>query len=120
MSTDLRLVTETQTFNLGDIDPSQIKVEKVASTAAATRCDAAPTFACDEAVIGLHTSKQKQAIKSHRVMEFPKVAGADHMSVSDSMDDSAVLWVNNLEYLPRLVAALKHGIELCGGKPSAF
>lgn len=119
LSTDM-VSSETEAFSLADIDPSRIKVEKIASTAAATLCDAAPTFTCDEALIGLHTRNQKQAIKTHRVAEFPKLAGADHMSISDSMDDSAVLWVNDLEYLPRLVTALKNGIELCGGKPSSF
>lgn len=120
LSTDMHLVSDTQTFNLSDIDPSRIKVEKVASTASASRCEMFPNSPCDEAVVGLHTRNQKQAIKSHRIVEFPKLAGADHMSVSDSMDDSAFLWVNDLEYLPRLVTALKHGIELCGGKASSF
>jgi hypothetical protein len=120
MSTDVHLVSETETFNLGDIDPTRIKIEKVASTADAMLCDDAPTSTCDEADIGLHTRNQKEAIKSHRVMEYPKLTGADHMSVTDSMGDSAFLFVNNLEYLPRLVTALKHGIELCGGKPSSF
>jgi hypothetical protein len=120
LSTDMHLVSDTQTFNLSDIDPSRIKVEKVASTASASLCEMFPNSACDEAVIGLHTRNQKQAIKGHRVTKFPKLTGADHMSVRDSMDDSAFLWVNDLEYLPRLVTALKHGIELCGGKPSSF
>jgi hypothetical protein len=120
LSTDVHLVTETETFNLGDIDPTRIKVEKIAGTAAAMRCDINPDLTCDEAEIGLHTRNQKQAIKDHRVMEYPKETGAAHMSVTDSLDDSAFLFVNDLEYLPRLVTALKHGIELCGGKPSSF
>jgi hypothetical protein len=116
------VVNETQIFNLADIDPTRIKVEKLASTYDATVCDsdASPQLPCDEAVIGLHTRNEKQAIKSHRVQEYPKLTGADHINVSDSMDDSAFIFVNDLDYLPRLVAALKRGIELCGGKSSSF
>ncbi len=115
-------VTETQTFNLADIDPTRIKVEKLASTSDAMICDKDPNLQleCDEAEIGLHTRNENQAIKSHRVSEYPKLTGSDHMHVRDSMDDSAFIFVNDLEYLPRLVTALRRGIELCGGKPSSF
>jgi hypothetical protein len=121
MSSEI-VATETQTFNLADIDPTLIKVEQLASTSDAMICDKDPNLQleCDEAEIGLHTRNQKQAIKSHRVAEYPKLTGSDHMNVSDSMDDSAFVFVNDLAYLPRLVTALKRGIELCGGKPSSF
>jgi hypothetical protein len=121
MSSEM-VLTETQTFDLADIDPTRIKVEKLASTSDAMICDndANLALACDEAEIGLHTRNEKQVIKSHRVLEFPKLTGSDHINVSDSMDDSAFVFVNDLDYLPRLVTALKRGIELCGGKPSSF
>jgi hypothetical protein len=121
MSSEI-VMTETQTFNLADIDPTRIKIEKLDSTSDAMICDKDPNLQleCDEAEIGLHTRNEKRAIKSHRVAEYLKLTGSDHMNVSDSMDDSAFVFVSDLDYLPRLVTALKRGIELCGGKPSSF
>ncbi len=114
--------TAVQTFELSDIDSAAIKVEKLDSTAAGMLCDKNPNLnlTCDEAEIGLHTRNDRRAIKTHLTLEYPNLKGSDHQNISDSMDDSAFLFVNDLEYLPRLVAALKREIELCGGKPSAF
>jgi hypothetical protein len=51
------VVTESQTFNLSDIDPTRIKVEKLASASDAMICDkdASLQLPCDEAEIGLNT-----------------------------------------------------------------
>jgi hypothetical protein len=114
--------TDTRTFNLGDIDPSRITVEKLASTYYGMGCVDEPDsqLPCDEAHISLPTSNEKRAIKVHHVAEFVKLTGSEHLSVSDSLDDYTYLYVSDLDYLPRLVTALKRGIELCGGKPSSF
>jgi len=75
---------------------------------------------CDQADVGLHTRNDRPLIKSKRILEFPKLTGPDHRNIEEKMDDSVFLYVNDLDYLPRLVGALKREVELCGGKPSPF
>lgn len=114
-------VSDTQYVNMADIDPSRITIEITSSQAYGMRCDD-PNLRlnCNQADIGLHTRNDRRLIKSKRVVEYPKLKGADHRNISDTMEDSTYLYVNDLEYLPRLVAALKREIDLCGGKPSPF
>ena len=121
LSKDVVLMRARQTFNMGDIDPSRIKIEKTASHEAALMCsDANPNLTCDQADIGLHTHNDRPLIKVKRMYEYPDLKGSDHNEVNETTEDSAYLFVNDLDYLPRFVAALKREIELCGGKPSAF
>jgi hypothetical protein len=114
------VTSTTWTFNLGDIDPA-IEVEKEASFDFTEPCDTEPKSpnVCDETTFILNTRNQKQAIKMHEVTEYLKRAN-DRQETTDRMIDWAILYVNDLEYAPRLAAALKRGIELCGGRPSSF
>jgi len=123
MASKVVLVSNLQTFNMADIDPSRIKVQVNSSQAYGMLCDDPDinrTLNCDQADIGLHTHNDRPLIRSKRIVEYPKLTGADHRNVSDTQEDVAFLFVNDLEYLPRLVAALKKEIQLCGGKPSPF
>jgi hypothetical protein len=123
MSTEVIFVSDLQTFNWADIDPSHIKVQINSSHDFGMLCDDPnmnQNLSCDQADIGLHTRNDRPLIKSKRIVEYPKLSGADHRNVRETTDDVAFLFVNDLEYLPRLVTALKREIELCGGKPSAF
>ena len=121
MATEEVMVSDLQTVNMADLDPSRIKTEITSSEAYGMLCDD-PNLKlnCNQGDIGLHTRNDRSLIKSRRILEFPKLTGSDHRNVSDTTDNSAFLYVNDLEYLPRFVAALKREIELCGGKPSPF
>jgi hypothetical protein len=96
----------------------------MASTVYGMRCDSNLNLGleqlCDEADIILPTRNEKRTITIHNVTEFPHFTGLDHEVMSDRLGDTAYLYVSDLDYLPRLVAALKRGIELCGGKPSSY
>jgi hypothetical protein len=121
MAAERVLVSDLETVNMAHIDPSRIKTEITASEAFGMLCnDPNLKLNCNQADIGLHTRNDHRVIKSKRIDEYPKLTGADHRSVSETMEDSAYLYVDDLEYLPRFVAALKREIELCGGKPSPF
>jgi hypothetical protein len=121
MASEVVLISDLQTVNMSDLDPSHIKTETTASDEYSMKCDDPNlNVTCDQADIGLHTRNDRRLIKSRQIREYPKLTGADHRNVSDVMEDSTYLFVNDREYLPRFVAALKKEIELCGGKPSAF
>ncbi len=121
MAAERVLVSDLETVNMADLDPSRIKTEITASEAYGMLCnDPNLNLNCNQADIGLHTRNDHRVIKSKRIDEYPKLTGADHRTVNEAMEDSAYLYVNDLEYLPRFVAALKREIELCGGKPSPF
>jgi hypothetical protein len=123
LAVELVLVSNLQTFNWADIDPSRIKVQVTSSEAYGRLCndpDLNQTMNCDQAEIGLNTRNDRPLIKRKRIVEYPKLAGVDHRNVDETMDDSAFMYVNDLEYTKRLVAALKREIELCGGKSSPF
>jgi hypothetical protein len=121
MASEQVLVSDLQTVKMADLDPSRIKTEITSSEAYGMRCDDPNlNLNCNQADIGLHTYNDRRLIKGRRILEYRKLTGPDHRNVSDTTEDSTYLFVNDLEYLPRFVAALKKEIELCGGKPSAF
>ncbi len=121
MATEQVLISELQIVNMGDLDPSRIKTEITASEAYGMHCDDPNlNLNCNQADIVLHTRNERRLIKNRRIVEYPKLTGTNHRNVSETMEDSTFLYVNDLEYLPRFVAALKREIELCGGKPAPF
>lgn len=121
LAAEVVTVNNLQTVNMADLDSARFKTEITSSAAYGMVCnDPNLHLNCNQADIGLHTRNDRSVIKSHLIIEYPKLKGADHRNVSDTMSDTAYLFVNDLEYLPRLVAALKREIELCGGKPSPF
>ena len=121
MAAEAFTVSNVQTVNMADLDPSRFKTEITSSESYGMLCnDPNLHLNCNQADIGLHTRNDRSVIKSHHIIEYPKLKGAEHQNVSDTMGDTVYLYVNDLEYLPRLTAALKREIELCGGKPSPF
>lgn len=121
MAAEVVLVSDVQTFNFADIDPARITLRVNSSENGGMLCDESnQTMNCDQADMGLHTRNDRPLIKNKQILEYPKLTGADHRNSAEGNNDTAYLFINDLKYLPRLVAALKREIELCGGKPSPF
>jgi hypothetical protein len=75
---------------------------------------------CDNAEIELLARNGSTAFSEERVDTFTKLTGADHELKTASKTNKCWLIVNNVNYAQRLAKALKHAVELCGGKASKF
>jgi hypothetical protein len=64
-------------------------------------------------------AKQEVAIDEDHLTIYEKLSGSDHDG-NKTKESHANIIVSDVEYASRFAAALKHAIELCGGKPSAF
>ncbi len=60
------------------------------------------------------------AIDEDRLTIYEKLSGSDHEGRDKTKESHANIIVSDVEYANRFAAALKHAVELCGGKPSAF
>ena len=112
-------------LNLCDIDPASIKVKTYDLHKDVFNC-AEPEevklyqLSCDNAEIVFKTANGASVIKEDLVSTYLKLKGTDHESRSVYKTNEAWLIVDDVPYALRLAKALKHAIELCGGKPSRF
>lgn len=115
----------TYRINLRDIDPDSIKVKTYDTHKDVFSC-ADPEqvklyeLNCDNAEIEFLTRDGATAINEDSVRTFTKLAGSDHESRNVSKTNKAWLLVDDVPYARRLAKALKHAVELCGGKGSRF
>jgi hypothetical protein len=115
----------TYTFNLRYIDPDSFKVKTYDLYNDSWNC-ADPEqvelfkLSCDDATIEFRTRDGVATITVDTVKTFTKLKGSDHELRSTSKTNKCWLIVDDVPYAQRLAKALKHGIELCGGKPSRF
>ncbi|HEU0046775.1 MAG TPA: hypothetical protein VFQ43_04090 [Nitrososphaera sp.] len=105
---NLRLV-----FNLADIDPSTIKTNPPQGSFGPLHTNTYHKNVPFMKVV-FKTTNEKEVIRK-------VVQGATRAYDSSEIDPA---WWDSLafdlDYAPRFVHALKHAVELCGGKPSAF
>jgi hypothetical protein len=121
---DLPSVT-TYTFNLCDIDPDSIKIETFDLRDDVFDCaDPAAVKAHeltgDNAEVFFLVRNGATAINEEKVTTYMKLTGADHESKRRSKTNKSWLIVDDVPYAERLATALKHAVELCGGKASRF
>jgi hypothetical protein len=115
----------TYKFNLRDIDPDSIEVKSYDSHADGFSC-ADPEqvkvwqLNCDSAEIVFLTRNSAPAINEDSVTTFTNLTGSDHESRGVSKTNHGWLLVDEVPYAQRLAKALKHAVELCGGKKSIF
>jgi hypothetical protein len=112
--------SDVDSFNLGNIDPASIKMIRQASTAYGLSCDLVPDLPCDTAEIDLETYDQAPLIEESDHTIFPKLQGKDHESEFKGKTFVTLFLVDDVNYATRFVEALRHAVELCGGKPSPF
>ncbi len=111
-------------FSLGDIDPQSIKISSY-SHRGGFRCEdyeaaIRQDLNCDHAEIGFSTRSEAPLIDEESHAVFPNLQGKDHESHGKSKASRAFFEVDDLEYTKRFANALRHAVELCGGKPSSF
>ncbi len=117
--------TTTYTFNLCDIDPASIKVKTYDLHKDVFSCADAEQvklyeLSCDNAVIEFQTRNGATAINENMVKTFTKLTGSDHELRNVSKTNKCWLVADDVPYAQRLAKALKHAVELCGGKASRF
>jgi hypothetical protein len=108
------LSSTTFTFNLKDVDPKSIAVtpddsqlgQKCSATEEAKRGGST----CDQADIDFSIRNDAPLVEVE--------TGSPPSRQRKAHD--AFLLVNDPEYAQRLASALRHAVELCGGKPSPF
>lgn len=115
----------TYAFNLCDIDPDSIKIKTYDLRDELSDCsdpEAVKAYGlnCDNAEIFFLTRNGATAINEETVTTYVNLTGADHESRSMSKTNKSWLIVDDVPYAQRLAKALKHTVELCGGKASRF
>jgi hypothetical protein len=115
----------TYTFNLRDIDPNSITLKTYDLHHAWGDCSDPETaktneLTCDSAEIEFLTRNGATSMDVEAVETFTKLTGAEHESRSTAKKNKCWLTVDDVPYAQRLAKALKHAVELCGGKPSKF
>ena len=114
------------TVNLCDIDPESIsmKTHDLHSKDVFDCADSEEVklfkLNCTNAEIDFKTRDSATAIKDERVETFVKLTGKDHELKTESQTNKCWLIVDDVDYAKRLAKALKHAVELCGGKRSKF
>ena len=115
----------TYKINLRDIDPDSIKVKTYDTHKDVFSC-ADPEqvklyeLNCDNAEIEFLTRNGATAINEDSVRTFTKLTESDHELRNLSKTNKGWLVVDDVPYAQRLAKALKHAVELCGGKSSRF
>jgi hypothetical protein len=114
----------TYTFNLRDIDPNSITVKTYdlhhAYDCSDPEAVKAHDLSCDSAQVSFATANDAGTISDDTVRTYTKLTGADHESKSSSKTNKCWFIVNDVAYAQRFAKALKHAVELCGGKASRF
>ena len=77
-------------------------------------------LSCDNAEIEFLTRNGAPTVSVNNVNTYLKLTGSDHESRNVSKANKAWLLVDDVPYAQRLAKALKHAVELCGGKKSKF
>ncbi len=111
-------------FDLRDINPQSIKLSTY-SHLGGFPCDnytpeELQSMNCDQADIGFSTRSEAPLIAEESHTTFPKLQGLSHESNSKSKAARAFFGVDDVEYAGRFAKALRHAVELCGGRPEPF
>lgn len=114
------------TINLCDIDPESIKIKTYDLHSKDVFDCSDPeqvklyALDCQNAEIEFLTRNGATTINEEMVKTFTKLTGKDHELRSVSKTNKCWLVVDDVLYAQRLAKALKHAVELCGGKVSKF
>jgi hypothetical protein len=118
--------TSKYTINLCDIDPGSIKIKtydlhsKDVFDCSDPEQVKSYELNCNNAEIEFLTRNGATAIGEERVETFTKLTGNSHEFRTASKTNKCWLIVDDVNYAQRLAKALKHAVELCGGKTSKF
>jgi hypothetical protein len=113
------------TLSLCDIDPATIKIDKFDFHKDIGGCDdpgqvSSFELNCTSAEVEFHTWSAIPKIKDNGITTFANLTGKDHEAKRDSTNSKGWFIVDEVAYAERFAKALKHAVELCGGKQSKF
>lgn len=113
------------TLSLCDVDPSTIKIDRFDFHKDVGGCDdpemvSTLSLNCTSAEVEFHTWNEIPKIKDNRVTTFAELTGKDHESKGSDLSSKGWFIVDDVHYAERFAKALKHAVELCGGKQSKF
>jgi hypothetical protein len=117
--------TGDYTLNLCDVDPDSIKIKtydfhKDVFDCADPEQVQAFSLDCSSAEIEFHTRNDMPKIKDDSVTTFAELTGKDHEAQNHDLMSKGWLIVDDVPYARRFAKALRHAVELCGGKASKF
>jgi hypothetical protein len=115
----------TYKLNLRDIDPNSITIKTSDMHKDVFSCadpEQVKVFDlnCDNAEIQFLTRNNGTTINEDTITTFTELTGSEHESKNSSKTNKAFLLVDDVAYAQRVATALKHAVELCGGKGSKF
>lgn len=113
------------TLSLCDIDPQSITIQKYDPHKDVFSCSDPEEVAlyklnCTSAEVVFHTRNDEPKIQDNSITIFEKLTGSDHLADDHRHVNMQWFIVDDVTYAERLVKALRHAIELCGGQTSKF
>lgn len=113
------------TFSLCDVDPDSIKIKtydfyKDVFDCADPEQVKAYELECTSAEIEFHTTNEMAKIKDDYVITYAEIKGKGHETENHGHITKAWFTVDDVAYAQRFAKALRHAVELCGGKTSKF
>jgi hypothetical protein len=113
------------TFSLCDVDPDSIQIRRYDFHKDIGGCDdpeQVQTFSldCTSAEVEFHTRNEVPKIKEESVTTYAELTGKDHEAQIHRQSSKGWFIVDDAVYAERFAKALRHAVELCGGKGSKF
>jgi len=113
------------TLSLCDVDPDSIKITTYDFRKDVGGCDDPEEVQlfgldCTSAEIEFHVRNDAPKIKDDSVTTYAELTGKDHETQSHDLMSKGWFLVDDAAYAQRFAKALRHAVELCGGKPSKF
>jgi hypothetical protein len=113
------------TFSLCDVDPNSIQIHKYDFHHDIGGCDDPEqvqlfSLDCTSAEVEFHTRNEVPKITEESVTTYAELTGKDHLAQIHRQSSKGWFIVDDAVYAERFAKALKHAVELCGGKGSKF
>jgi hypothetical protein len=113
------------TFSLCDVDPDSIQIHKYDFHKDVGGC-ADPeqvqlfNLDCTSADVEFHTRNEVPGIAEDSITTYAELTGKDHEAQIHLKSSKGWFMVDDVAYAQRFAKALRHAVELCGGKTSKF
>jgi hypothetical protein len=116
---------DDDTVNLCDVDPDSIKIKTYDFHKDVFNCadpDEVKSYdlECTSAEVEFHIRNEAPKIKDDGITTYAELTGKDHEAQIHGHESKAWFNVDDAVYAERFAKALRHAVELCGGKPSKF
>jgi hypothetical protein len=113
------------TYSLCDVDPDSIQIHKYDfhnDVGGCTDPEQVDLFKlnCTSAEVEFHTRNEVPKIKEDSVTTYTELTGKDHEAQIHKQSSKGWFIVDDVVYAERFAKALRHAVELCGGKTSKF